>query len=49
MPSSMMLMMLLMGGGGGNDLADFIDTNSYWALQSVEVTVPARPRSPSPR
>ena len=41
MASSMMLMMALMGGGGGNDLADFIDTNSYWALQSVEVTVPA--------
>ena len=41
MASSMMLMMVLMGGGGGNDLADFIDTNSYWALQSVEVTVPA--------
>jgi hypothetical protein len=41
MGSSMMLMMVLMGGGGGNDLVDYIDTNSYWALQSVEVTVPA--------
>ena len=41
MASSMMLMMALMGGGGANDLADFIDTNSYWALQSVEVTLPA--------
>jgi len=37
----MMLMMLLMGGGGGNDLLDYVDTNSYWALQSVAVTVPA--------
>jgi len=41
MGSSMMLLMTLMGGGGGNDLADFIDTNSYWALQGVEVTLPA--------
>ena len=41
MASSMMLMMALMGGGGANDLTDFIDTNSYWALQSVEVTLPA--------
>jgi len=41
MASPMMLLMVLLGGGGGNDLADFIDTNSYWALQSVEVTVPA--------
>jgi hypothetical protein len=37
----MMLMMALMGGGGANDLTDFIDTNSYWALQGVEVTLPA--------
>ena len=41
MGSPIMLLMMLMGGGGGNDLADFIDTNSYWALQSVEVTLPA--------
>ena len=39
--SPIMLLMMLLGGGGGNDLIDYIDTNSYWALQSVEVTVPA--------
>jgi hypothetical protein len=37
----MMMLMLLGGGGSGNDLIDYVDTNSYWALQSVEVTVPA--------
>jgi hypothetical protein len=41
MGGPMMLLMVLMGGGGGNDLIDYIDTNTYWALQSVEVTVPA--------
>lgn len=41
MANPMMLLMVLIGGGGGNDLIDYIDTNSYWALQSVEVTVPA--------
>jgi hypothetical protein len=40
MPIPMMLMMMLVGGGGGNDLVDYLDTNSYWAQQNVEVTVP---------
>jgi len=35
-----MMLMTLVGGGGGNDLVDYLDTNSYWAQQSVEVTVP---------
>jgi hypothetical protein len=39
--SGMMMLMLMVGGGGGNDLVDYIDTNTYWALQSVEVTLPA--------
>ncbi|MCP4374712.1 MAG: hypothetical protein GY794_00815 [bacterium] len=36
-----MMLMVLIGGSGGNDLVDYIDTNTYWSLQSVEVTVPA--------
>jgi hypothetical protein len=41
MASPMMLLMVLMGGGGGNDLLDYVDTNSYWALQGVDVSVSA--------
>ena len=37
----MLLTTLLGGGAGGNDLVDYLDTNSYWAQQNVEVTVPA--------
>ena len=36
MDSWMMSMMVLMGGAGGNDLVDYVDTNAYWALQSVK-------------
>jgi hypothetical protein len=37
---TVLFLMTLLGGGSGNDLVDYLDTNSYWAQQKVEVTVP---------
>ena len=38
-PSSMMLLMALLTQGNGSDLLDYVQSQAYWSIQGVEVSV----------